>query len=208
VASGERNAVAEILGVRLSGFPAWWLWRTVYLLKSPSWSRRIKIAFDRTWELVFPRDLHHPRTNQTERISRAHYRPGDYIFLEGDPATHFYVIDRGEVEVLRRDQTGQPAHILDVLRPGEFFGEVALLDNQPRGVSAPSTHGGGCPGDGQGCIFPDFRLSHTLSADFGSSHQMEAREIEPAHSRSVESTSTDDAFGVFRIGTRPPALTA
>ncbi len=25
---GERNAVAEILGVRLSGFPAWWLWRT------------------------------------------------------------------------------------------------------------------------------------------------------------------------------------
>ena len=28
---GERNAVAEILGVRLSGFPAWWLWRTVYL---------------------------------------------------------------------------------------------------------------------------------------------------------------------------------
>ena len=29
------------LGCALSGFPAWWLWRTVYLLKSPSWSRRV-----------------------------------------------------------------------------------------------------------------------------------------------------------------------
>lgn len=133
---GERKAVAEILGVRLSGFPAWWLWRTVYLLKSPSWSRRVKLAFDWTWELMFPRDLGHSRTNQTERISRAHYRPGDDIFLEGAPATHFYVIDRGEVEILRCDERGEPNQIVGVLGPGEFFGEVALLDNQPRRVSA------------------------------------------------------------------------
>jgi NADH dehydrogenase len=133
---GERNAVAEILGIHLSGFPAWWLWRTVYLLKSPSWSRRIKLAFDWTWELLFPRDLGHSRTNQTDRISKAHFRPGDDIFLEGSPGTHFYVIDRGEVEILRRDEDGRSSRLLDVLRPGEFFGEVALLDNQPRTVSA------------------------------------------------------------------------
>ena len=100
---GERNAVSEILGIRLSGFPAWWLWRTVYLLKSPSWSRRIKVAFDWTWELLFPRDLAYPRVDQTERIARAHYRPGDFIFVEGEPAMSFYVIEQGEVEVLRRD---------------------------------------------------------------------------------------------------------
>ena len=133
---GERNAVAEILGVHLSGFPAWWLWRTVYLLKSPSWSRRVKLAFDWTWELLFPRDLGHARTNQTDRITRAHYRPGDDIFLEGSPGTHFYVIDRGEVEILRRDEKGEPNQIVHVFGPGEFFGEVALLDNQPRTVSA------------------------------------------------------------------------
>lgn len=133
---GERKAVAEILGVHLSGFPAWWLWRTVYLLKSPSWSRRVKLAFDWTWELLFPRDLGHARTNQTDRITKAHYRPGDDIFLEGSPGTHFYVIDRGEVEILRHDEKGQPNQIVDVLGPGEFFGEVALLDNQPRRVSA------------------------------------------------------------------------
>lgn len=133
---GERKAVAEILGVHLSGFPAWWLWRTVYLLKSPSWSRRIKLAFDWTWELLFPRDLGHARTNQTDRITRAHFRPGDDIFLQGSPGSHFYVIDRGEVEILRRDDDGHTSRTLDVLRSGEFFGEVALLDNQPRTVGA------------------------------------------------------------------------
>lgn len=128
---GERNAVAEILGVRLSGFPAWWLWRTVYLLKSPSWSRRVKIAFDWTWELLFPRDLTYPRVNQTERIARAHYRPGDFIFVEGEPAMSFYVIEQGEVEVFRRDAGGEPT-LIAVFGPGQFFGEIALLDGTVR----------------------------------------------------------------------------
>ena len=128
---GERKAVAEFFGVRLSGFSAWWLWRTVYLLKSPSWSRRIKIAFDWTWELFFPRDLAHPRINQTERIVRAHYRPGDFIFVEGEPAMSFYVVEQGEVEVLRRDAEGQQS-LLAVFGPGEFFGEISLLDGSVR----------------------------------------------------------------------------
>ena len=105
-------------------------------LKSLSWSRRVKLAFDWTWELLFPRDLGHARTNQTEKVTKAHYRAGDHIFLQGDPGSNFYVIDRGEVEILRREDTDQPNLIVDVLGPGEFFGEVALLDNQPRGVTA------------------------------------------------------------------------
>jgi len=128
---GGRSAVAEILSIRLSGFPAWWLWRTVYLLKSPSWSRRIKVAFDWTWELFFPRDLAHLRISRTERIARAHYRPGDCIFVEGEPAMSFYAIEQGEVEVLRRDAAGQQ-HLMAVLRPGEYFGEIALLDGTVR----------------------------------------------------------------------------
>jgi NADH dehydrogenase len=128
---GERNAVAEILGMHLSGFLAWWLWRTVYLLKSPSWSRRVRIAFDWTCELLFPRDLAYPRVDKTERIARAQYRPGDYIFVEGEPAVNFYVIERGEVEAIRRDSEGRPT-LMAVFGPGEFFGEIALLDGTER----------------------------------------------------------------------------
>ena len=36
---GRRSAVAEIFGLRFSGFIAWWLWRTIYLMKLPGFER-------------------------------------------------------------------------------------------------------------------------------------------------------------------------
>lgn len=55
-AIGCRSAVAEVMGLRFSGFFAWWLYRTLYLLKMPGWSRRIRIALDWTIDLLFGRD--------------------------------------------------------------------------------------------------------------------------------------------------------
>ena len=54
---GRRSAVAEILGVRFSGFFAWWLWRTIYLMKLPSFDRKVRVAIDWTLDLIFPRDI-------------------------------------------------------------------------------------------------------------------------------------------------------
>jgi NADH dehydrogenase len=134
-AIGGHTAVAEMFGVRLSGFLAWFLWRSVYLFKLPSWPRRIKVGFNWAWDLLFPRDLVHPKTNVTERIARAYYRPGDYIFRQGDPGMDFYVIERGEVEVLRSPDGAEADELLAVLGPGDFFGEMALIDNCPRNAS-------------------------------------------------------------------------
>jgi NADH:ubiquinone reductase (H+-translocating) len=52
-ALGCRTGVARVLGVKLSGFPAWFLWRTVYLAKMPGFSRKIRIALDWTMDLFF-----------------------------------------------------------------------------------------------------------------------------------------------------------
>jgi NADH dehydrogenase len=54
---GRRCAVAEVLGMKFSGFFAWWLWRTVYLLKLPGFERKLRVALDWTLELFFPRDI-------------------------------------------------------------------------------------------------------------------------------------------------------
>jgi NADH:ubiquinone reductase (H+-translocating) len=54
---GRRSAVAEVGGLRFSGFFAWWLWRTVYLLKMPGLERKVRIALDWTLDLFFPRDI-------------------------------------------------------------------------------------------------------------------------------------------------------
>jgi NADH dehydrogenase len=54
---GRRSAVAEICGLRFSGFIAWWLWRTIYLMKLPGFERKLRVAIDWTLDLFFARDI-------------------------------------------------------------------------------------------------------------------------------------------------------
>ena len=91
---GGHSAVAVLLGVHLSGFPAWFIWRGIYLFKLPTWARRFQVGFDWAWLLLFPRDLSHLRTSQTDRVSHAHYQAGDIIIKQGDPPTNFYVLEQ------------------------------------------------------------------------------------------------------------------
>jgi hypothetical protein len=49
--------VAEVFGLKFSGFSAWWLWRTIYLLKLPGVERKVRVALDWTLDLFFPRDI-------------------------------------------------------------------------------------------------------------------------------------------------------
>lgn len=78
---GRRSAVAEILGFRFSGFFAWWLWRTVYLLKLPGLERKVRVALDWTLDLFFPRDIVylHPLhlSHGSETITGALSAPAD-----------------------------------------------------------------------------------------------------------------------------------
>ncbi len=54
---GRRMGVARIFGFNFSGFFAWWLWRTVYLSKLPGLDKKIRVAFDWTLDLLFPKDV-------------------------------------------------------------------------------------------------------------------------------------------------------
>jgi hypothetical protein len=49
--------VAEIRGVKFSGFLAWFMWRTVYLSKLPGLEKKVRVALDWTLDLFFPRDI-------------------------------------------------------------------------------------------------------------------------------------------------------
>ncbi|HSU56214.1 MAG TPA: FAD-dependent oxidoreductase [Candidatus Dormibacteraeota bacterium] len=129
---GGHSAVADLFGLHLSGFLAWFVWRGVYLFKLPTWGRRLQVGFDWAWLLIFPRDLAHIRTRHTDRVSQAHYQPGDLIIEHGDPATNFYVIKKGEVEVVRATAKDPKGEVVAVLGPGSFFGEKALMSNEPR----------------------------------------------------------------------------
>jgi NADH:quinone reductase (non-electrogenic) len=54
---GRRTGVARIFGVNFSGFFAWWMWRTIYLSKLPGLDKKVRVAFDWTLDLLFPKDV-------------------------------------------------------------------------------------------------------------------------------------------------------
>jgi NADH dehydrogenase len=54
---GHRAGVARVFGVNVSGFLAWWMWRTIYLSKLPRLEKKIRVALDWTLDLLFSKDL-------------------------------------------------------------------------------------------------------------------------------------------------------
>ena len=61
--------------------------------------------------------------------------PNQTLFRAGDPGESLYLVRGGEVELFINDNAGQKI-VLDTARPGDFFGEIALLDAAPRTATA------------------------------------------------------------------------
>jgi NADH dehydrogenase len=68
-AIGRRSGVANILGFNFSGFVAWWLWRSIYLMKLPGFERKLRVMLDWTLDLVFSKDLVQFMTPRAPAIS-------------------------------------------------------------------------------------------------------------------------------------------
>src|SRR5262249_1250032 len=130
---GNRRAVAEILGVRISGFIAWLFWRAIYLEKRPSLARKLEVMVDWTWTALFPPNIVQLQTSRTGSVGLAHYAPGEFIFHKGDPTGNVFAIQSGTAGVYL-DESARPAVIL---KPGEHFGERSSSSNGHRvhGVS-------------------------------------------------------------------------
>jgi NADH:quinone reductase (non-electrogenic) len=135
-ALGHRSAVAEVFGVKISGFLAWWLWRTVYLMKLPGLDRKIRVATDWTLDLILPPDIVQLKTDKPVGIRREHFEAGEVVFREGDRGDWLYVIVKGEVDVLKSVMGAETS--LARLGVGECFGEIALVSDQPRTATVRS----------------------------------------------------------------------
>lgn len=124
-AIGHMTAVAEVMGLRFSGFIAWWMWRTIYLAKLPGLDRKLRVLIDWTLDIFFPRDINLLSPRYTRALQEAHLEAGNILFQSGEPAFSFYIVKSGCIRL--SDSSGN--FIKDV-RGGEFFGERALLSDQ------------------------------------------------------------------------------
>ena len=136
-ALGHRSAVAEIFGFNVSGFLAWWLWRTIYLMKLPGWGRRLKVATSWTLDLLLPPDLVELKLDGSPGMSKEHFEPGQEVFRQGDLGDRIYVIQSGKAAVMR-EQGGRSERLAE-LGAGQFFGEMALLSETVRGATIRCT---------------------------------------------------------------------
>ncbi len=123
---GRGSAVAELFGLQLSGWLAWWLWRGVYLSKLPSLERKVRVLADWLFGSLLPRDTARLKLERTTSIARMHYQPGQAIVQQGDVGSRFFLIVQGKVEVVRIEPGGAETR-LNELGAGEYFGEMALL---------------------------------------------------------------------------------
>ena len=70
-AIGRRTGVAEILGMKFSGFIAWWLWRGIYLGKLPGLSKKVRVAIDWVLDNIFSKDIVQLPTLRSPTMSKA-----------------------------------------------------------------------------------------------------------------------------------------
>ncbi len=66
---GRRAGVAQIFGLRFSGFLAWWMWRTIYLSKLPRTEKKLRVMIDWTLDLLFSKDIVQYATVKSPSIS-------------------------------------------------------------------------------------------------------------------------------------------
>ena len=109
---GRYQAVAETLGIRWRGFPAWFLARSYHLAQMPGYKRRLRITVDWTVDLLFPRDSsdlgqlgHPPRLGQDASgqeaagLSGGALEDGPGPPAEADPARGYGAVDADDAPV-------------------------------------------------------------------------------------------------------------
>ncbi|MBW7889134.1 MAG: cyclic nucleotide-binding domain-containing protein [Bacteroidetes bacterium] len=67
-------------------------------------------------------------------VHRRNYSKGEYVFYQGDPGLGMYVIEKGKVAIVLSGEEGTEKELTE-LDDGDFFGEIALLDQSPRSAS-------------------------------------------------------------------------
>jgi CRP-like cAMP-binding protein len=68
------------------------------------------------------------------------YKKSEIIFEEGSIGSEMFIVYSGKVKICK--QNAGREEIFDTVGPGQFFGEMALVDNSPRSASAVSAADG------------------------------------------------------------------
>lgn len=72
------------------------------------------------------------RSKIADALDTKKFAPGETIIREGDPGEAFFLLESGEAEVFKTESGDK---VLKEYAKGDYFGELALLDDKPRAAS-------------------------------------------------------------------------
>merc|ERR1712087_775291 len=74
------------------------------------------------------------RSQIADALKAENFRKGDVIVKQDEPGDKFYIIEEGYLYALKKTPGAGDQRVMDY-KPGDYFGELALLKNQPRAAS-------------------------------------------------------------------------
>jgi len=123
---GNYRAVADAMGVRISGVLAWLMWRAFYLGMLPGTVTKIRVVIDWVMDLFAPRNLGQISELKTGSAKFMRYAKGQTVFDPGMMANGFYTIVEGSFSV-SIEPVGGGEPFTRVLKKGDHFGERVLF---------------------------------------------------------------------------------
>ncbi len=121
---GGRRAVARVGRLRLSGFPAWLLWRLAYLAMLPAWITRLRVAIDQVLDLFLPRNIVQTAEPALAATRFQRHRAGDVVVRSGQLGDGVHLVLSGVYEAMAADGGGR------VYGPGDHFGDDAIVEHR------------------------------------------------------------------------------
>jgi CRP-like cAMP-binding protein len=94
--------------------------------------QQVRVIYDEWLAKALPKLSEEQLVAATAQSENVRFAPSQIIFRQGDPADKFYIISKGQVEILRTDKkTGQEMQVA-LLGEGQYFGEIGVLGRTER----------------------------------------------------------------------------
>ena len=132
---GARRGIADVMGIRLTGFLAWVLWRAYYVAFLPGFPAKVWVLSHWVLDWVTPRSLVNLSSPQRDAARHVRYSAGDRIYEAGNRADFFYTVLEGAVEITTDTPIADQPRTRRI-GPEGHFGERLILGATRRVATA------------------------------------------------------------------------
>jgi CRP-like cAMP-binding protein len=101
-----------------------------------AFNQQVRYVYDEWLAKAMPQLSEEQLIAATAQSENMKFAPGQVIFRQGDPADRFYIITKGQVDIVRSASRNGPETPVGQLSEGAYFGEIELLGRTFRAVTA------------------------------------------------------------------------